>query len=124
MDITICKYLRTLFIVVLLLYFNVSNYGGCCGKCCCKKNTNSNTVGNPSSKKLLINSQKIDNFDKMHFLLDTTMGFLIIKGDNLDLVKLDTLSGNVTIKGNINSLDYILENKKNKEESVFSRLFK
>ena len=68
--------------------------------------------------------KKIDNFDKMHFLLDTTMGFLIIKGDNLDLVKLDTLSGNVTIKGNINSLDYILENKKNKEESVFSRLFK
>ena len=68
--------------------------------------------------------KKIDNFDKMHFFLDTTMGFLIIKGDNLDLVKLDTLSGNVTIKGNINSLDYILENKKNKEESVFSRLFK
>ena len=68
--------------------------------------------------------KKIDNFDKIHCLLDTTMRFLIIKGDNLDLVKLDTLSGNVTIKGNINSLDYILENKKNKEESVFSRLFK
>ena len=68
--------------------------------------------------------KKIDNFDKTHFLLDTTMGFLIIKGDNLDLVKLDTLSGNVTIKGNVNSLDYILENKKNKEDGFLMRLFK
>ena len=53
------------------------------------------------------------------------MGFLIIKGNDLELIKLDTLSGNLTIKGNIDSLDYILENKKNnKEESFFGRLFK
>lgn len=69
--------------------------------------------------------KKIENFDNLHFLLDSTMGFIIIKGENLELIKLDTLSGNVTIKGSINSIDYILENsKKNKEESVFSRLFK
>ena len=53
------------------------------------------------------------------------MGFLIIKGDGLELIKLDTLAGNVTIKGSINSFEYILENtKKNREESVLSRLFK
>lgn len=69
--------------------------------------------------------KKIENFDNLHFLLETTMGYLIIKGEELELIKLDTLAGNVTIKGSINSMDYVLENtKKNKEESLINRLFK
>lgn len=69
--------------------------------------------------------KKIDNFDKNHFILDTTMGFMVVKGEELELIKLDTLAGNVTIKGTINSIEYIVDNnKKNNEESIFSRLFK
>ena len=69
--------------------------------------------------------KKIENFDKLHFLLDTTMGYMVVKGLDLELIKLDTLAGTVTIKGTINSMEYILDsNKKNKEDSVFSRLFK
>ena len=69
--------------------------------------------------------KKIENFDNIHFLLETTMGFLNVKGEELELIKLDTLAGNVTIKGNINSMDYLLENNhKGREESVLSRLFK
>lgn len=69
--------------------------------------------------------KKIDNFDNNHFLLDTSMGYLVVKGENLELLKLDTMSGNVSIKGSIQSIQYIIENnKKNKEESIFSRLFK
>ena len=69
--------------------------------------------------------KKIENFDNLHFLLETTMGFIIVKGENLELIKLDTLAGNVTIKGSINSIDYVLDSKKKeKEESVFCRLFK
>ena len=69
--------------------------------------------------------KKIENFDKNHFLLETTMGFLIIKGEDLELIKLDTLAGNVTIKGIINSFEYIMENnKKNKEDSIIGRLFR
>ena len=52
------------------------------------------------------------------------MGFMIIKGDGLELIKLDTLSGNVTIKGTINSLEYVIENKKSNDEGIISRLFK
>ena len=64
-------------------------------------------------------------FDNLHFLLETTMGFLVIKGENLELIKLDTLAGNLTIKGDINSLEYVLDQtKKGKEEGVFSRLFR
>ena len=68
--------------------------------------------------------KKIDNFDKSHFLLDTTMGYMIIKGEDLELIKLDTFAGNVTIKGTINSMDYIVESTKKSEDSIFNRLFR
>ena len=68
--------------------------------------------------------KKIDNFDKTHFILDTTMGYMVIKGEELELVKLDTFSDNVTIKGEINQLDYLVDEKKKKEDGIFNRLFK
>ena len=77
-------------------------------------------------KTLVITGVKrIENFDNLHFLLETTMGFMIVKGESLELIKLDTLAGNVSIKGSINYINYILENtKKNKEDSILNRLFK
>ena len=69
--------------------------------------------------------KKIENFDSNQFILETIMGFMIIKGSELELVKLDTLQGHVTIKGTINSITYAEENsKKDREDSIFSRLFK
>ena len=68
--------------------------------------------------------KKIDNFDKLHFILETTMGFMVIKGEGLELIKLDTLAGNVTIKGSIDSINYVVENKKKEEDGIFNRLFK
>lgn len=77
-------------------------------------------------KNLVITGvKKIENFDNYQFLLETIMGFLIIKGESLELIKLDTLQGNITIKGTVNSIKYIEEhNKNNKDESIFNRLFK
>ena len=42
------------------------------------------------------------------------------------MIKLDTLDGNVSIKGKIDSMIYLenVKHKKGKEESVISRLFK
>ena len=68
--------------------------------------------------------KKIDNFDKLHFILETTMGFMVIKGEGLELIKLDTLAGNVTIKGTIDSINYVVENKKKEEDGIFNRLFR
>ena len=77
-------------------------------------------------KNLVITGvKKIDNFDSNQFILETIMGYMIIKGSNLELVKLDTLQGNVTIKGTVNSITYAEENsKKDREDSIFSRLCK
>lgn len=69
--------------------------------------------------------KKIDSFDNEEFLMDTIMGYIVIKGEDLEIVKLDTFQGNVSIKGKINSFNYMdSSNKKNKEDGVFSKLFK
>lgn len=68
--------------------------------------------------------KKIDNFDDQEFLLETTMGFLLIKGTDLEIIKLDTYQGNVSIKGNFNNLNYTESAKKDKEDSFFTKLFK
>ena len=69
--------------------------------------------------------KKIENFDNNQFILETIMGFMVIKGEGLELIKLDTLQGNVSIKGLVNSISYVEENsKKEKEDSIFNRLFR
>ena len=76
-------------------------------------------------KNLVITGvKKIENFDKEQFLLETIMGFVVIKGEELELIKLDTISGNVSIKGTINSINYVEELGKDKDSSIFNRLFK
>ncbi|MDO4394444.1 MAG: sporulation protein YabP [Mycoplasmatota bacterium] len=69
--------------------------------------------------------KKIESFDSEEFLMDTTLGFLDIKGSDLEIVKLDTYQGNVSIKGKIDSMIYMDQgNGKNKEESFLGKLFK
>ena len=69
--------------------------------------------------------KKIDSFDEEEFNLETTMGDLIIKGEELEIIKLDTYQGNVSIKGKIDSMIYMDNGvSKSKEESFLSKLFK
>ena len=76
-------------------------------------------------KNLLVSGvKKIENFDEEEFMMDTTMGLLTVKGDGLELIKLDTMQGNISIKGKINSLEYS-DNTKNKDnQGLFNRIFK
>jgi len=69
--------------------------------------------------------KKITSFDNEEFLMESTMGIILLKGESLEIIKLDTHDGNVKIKGKINSLNY-LENAKGKakEESFLVKLFK
>ena len=69
--------------------------------------------------------KKIESFDSEEFLMDTTLGFLSIKGSDLEIIKLDTYQGNVSIKGKVDSLMYTDNiSSKNKEESFLGKLFK
>ena len=50
-------------------------------------------------KNLIVTGvKKIENFDTEEFLMETIMGYLIVKGKNLDKIKLDTIQRNDSIK--------------------------
>ena len=68
--------------------------------------------------------KKITSFDSEEFLLESNMGIILIKGSNLEIMRLDTHDGNVKIKGKINSFTYLDNKDKPKEESILSKLFK
>ncbi len=66
---------------------------------------------------------KIISFDSEEFLMESIMGIILLKGSNLEIVKLDTHSGMVSIKGTINSITYD-DAKKKETETLFGKLFK
>ena len=67
---------------------------------------------------------KITSFDDQEFLMESNMGTILLKGEKLEIVKLDTHDGNLKIKGKLNIFAYIENIKKSKEESLLSKLFK
>jgi len=76
-------------------------------------------------KNIIISGvKKIESFDNEEFLMETNMGYVLVKGNELEIVKLDTYQGNVSIKGRVNSLIYMDSTKKEKEDGMFSKLFK
>lgn len=87
--------------------------------------TSSHNLNLISRKSINITGvKKIDNFSENEFILETIMGFMIIKGANLEIIKLDTQDGNVSIKGKIDSIVYTDKNKKQKNEGILDKLFK
>lgn len=67
---------------------------------------------------------KIISFDNIEFILESNMGPIHIKGQNLELLSLDSHDGLIRIKGNIRGINYIDKISKKKEESIISKLFK
>ena len=65
--------------------------------------------------------KRIINFDDKQFALESNMGDIIIKGEALEMIKLDTIDGNVSIKGSIDS--FVYSNVKN-NESLITKLFR
>ncbi len=66
---------------------------------------------------------KIVHFDNEEFLLESVLGTILIRGENLEVVKLDTHDGVVSIKGMLQSFTYD-DGKKKDGESFIGKLFK
>ena len=87
---------------------------------------NHNITINERKNIIISGVKKIESFDNEEFLLETTMGMLLLKGSGLEILKLDTHDGNVRIKGKITSYQYVdnVKGKASKEESFMAKLFK
>ena len=91
-----------------------------------KENNYNHSINVLERKNILVTGvKKIESFDEEEFLMDTVMGMLALKGEGLELLKLDTMQGSVSIKGLLKSFAYVDDEKtKDKESGFISRLFK
>ena len=64
------------------------------------------------------------SFDDEKILLNTKLGALTIKGQNLKMNKLDVQNGDVMINGEIYYIVYSGKEIKKEKEGIFARLFK
>lgn len=68
--------------------------------------------------------KEVDSFDHEEFLLETVMGYLIVRGRNLQLKNLDVNEGKVSISGKVYELSYVDEDVQEQAKGIFSKLFK
>jgi sporulation protein YabP len=68
--------------------------------------------------------KQVESFDNEEFLLETVMGFLSIRGQNLQMKNLDVDKGIVSIKGKVFDLVYLDEQHGEKAKGFFSKLFR
>ncbi len=85
---------------------------------------NHSVTVNERKNIIITGVKKIESFDEEEFFMITSMGNLTLKGQGLEIIKLDTYQGNVSIKGRLDSLSYSQGENKEKEGSFFNRLFK
>lgn len=76
-------------------------------------------------KKLFLSGvEEVISFQDEKISLNTVLGNLIIKGNELKMSKLDVQSGDVIISGTILAMIYNEKNVKVTKESIVKRLFK
>ena len=68
--------------------------------------------------------EEVISFDDEKILLNTKLGALTIKGQNLKMNKLDVQNGDVMINGEIYYIVYSGKEIKKEKEGIFARLFK
>ncbi|GLI85576.1 spore protein YabP [Rossellomorea marisflavi] len=68
--------------------------------------------------------KQVESFDNEEFLLETVMGFLSVRGQNLQMKNLDVDKGIVSIKGKVFDLVYLDEQSGEKAKGFFSKLFR
>ena len=66
---------------------------------------------------------KLIQLNPFSFDLDTTLGPLKIKGENLEMQSFDVDNGNILITGDFNSFEYFVKEVK-KNKSFIQKLFK
>ena len=83
-----------------------------------------NVTINERKSIVLSGIKKINSFDDTEFFIDSVMGPILIKGEKLELINMDTYTGKLSIRGKVYSLNYLDEKSKLKTENLLSRLFR
>src|SRR5690625_7308814 len=68
--------------------------------------------------------KEVDSFDNEEVLLETVMGYLVVRGENLQLKNSDVGEGLVTIKGKIYESSCVDEHHTEKTTGFISKLIR
>ncbi|MBU5595541.1 sporulation protein YabP [Amphibacillus sp. MSJ-3] len=68
--------------------------------------------------------KEVDSFDNEEFLLETVLGYLMIRGENLQIKTLDVTQGKVEIKGKLIDFSYLDDHHNDQTKSLLGKLFK
>lgn len=69
--------------------------------------------------------KKLESLNKTEFFVDTILGLLLVRGEDLEMQHLDIEKGILWIIGRVSSLSYLDEDtNKKKDEGFFKKLFK
>lgn len=88
------------------------------------ENKKSNLTLENRNKLVLSGVVEVICFDDKTIVLDTTLGTLTIKGQDLKMQKLDVQNGDVVIVGRVNSCIYTTMESKKDKESIIAKLFR
>lgn len=93
-----------------------------------KENKDEEKKGNlilENRKKLILTGiSEVINFDDKQISLNTNLGVLCIKGEELKMTKLDVQNGDIAILGKVNSITYSGNEARQSNQNILSRLFR
>ena len=91
-------------------------------------NVNTNIIQNiilENRKKLSISGvNDVLSFDDQVVIVDTELGLLTVKGENIKITKLSLDTAEVIIEGEISNLSYSQNNQEKNSSSLLSKIFK
>lgn len=88
------------------------------------ENKKSSLMLEDRKKLMLTGVAEVICFDDKMITLDTNLGTLTIRGQELKMQKLDVQNGDVAIIGHVNSCTYTTTESKKDSESIIARLFR
>jgi len=89
-----------------------------------KQNNSSQNIYLENRNKVTLSGvTKINTLNPLEFSLETTLGTLQIKGNNLEMKSFDIDNGNLNIIGEVDSINYFNKSKKN-NKGFIQKLFK
>lgn len=83
-----------------------------------------NTILENRNKLSVSGVKDVLSFDDQVVIMETELGLLTVKGENLKINKLSIDTSEVVVEGEINSLSYSEQNKMKQEGSLLSKIFK
>lgn len=83
-----------------------------------------NTILENRNKLSVSGVKDVLSFDDQVVIMETELGLLTVKGEDLKINKLSIDTSEVVVEGEINSLSYSEQNKIKQEGSLLSKIFK